>query len=48
MVGTPSYVSMLGVREEIGIGAIKGRIVRGRSQYMRAIEQGEGKLLRKN
>ena len=47
MVGAPSYVAMVGVRGEIGIGTMKGRIVRGRLQYIRAIVQGEGKLLRK-
>ena len=36
---------MAGVRGEVEIGTMKGRIVRGRLQYIRAILQGSRKLL---
>ena len=45
MVGAPGYVALAGVRGEIGIGTMKGRIVRSRLQYIRAIVQGDRKLL---
>ena len=45
LVGAPGYVAMAGVRGEVGIGTMKGRIVRGRLQYIRAILQGSRKLL---
>ena len=36
---------MAGVRGKVGIGTMKGGIVRGRLQYIRAILQGDRKLL---
>ena len=45
MVGAPGYVALAGVRGEIGIGTMKGRIVRSRLQYIRAIAQGDRALL---
>ena len=45
MVGAPGYVAMAGVRGEIGIGTMKGRLVRGRLQYVRSMIQGEKRIL---
>ena len=47
MVGAPGYVAVAGVRGEIGIGTMKGRIVRDRLQYIRSIVQGNRKILGK-
>ena len=45
MVGAPGYVALGGVRGEIGIGTMKGRIVRSRLQYIRSIVQGNRRIL---
>ena len=45
MVGAPGYVALAGVRGEIGIGTMKGRLVRSRLQYVRNMVQGEKRLL---
>ena len=45
MVGAPGYVAMAGVRGEIGIGTMKGRLVRSRLQYVRNMIQGEKGIL---
>ena len=45
MVGAPGYVALAGLREEIGIGTMKGRIVRRRLQYTRSIVHGIKKVL---
>ena len=45
MVGAPGYVALAGVRGEIGIGTMKGRIIRSRLQYIRTIMQGDRTLL---
>ena len=47
MVGVPGYAVLAGVRGEIGIGTMKGRIVRDRLQYIRSIVQGNRKILGK-
>ena len=47
ILGAPSYLAVAGMRGEIGIGMMKSRIVRGRLQYVRAIEQGGKEILKR-
>ena len=43
----PRYATLAGMRGEVGIGSMKGRIVRSRLQYLRRSMQGSNELLKK-
>ena len=47
MLEAPGTVAVAGMRGEVGIGTVESRIARSRIQYMRKVQQGDNKMVKR-